>query len=109
MYYKYKNSAWIKFGWAITVHKSISYKFDEVLINTDQGDNRGKTNENYFRWIYSALTRAIKKVTLINYTPITSFSKMNINYSKNTHKEFYYIATNEQNSNNQNLKVSLSF
>lgn len=109
MYYKYKNSAWIKFGWAITVHKSISYKFDEVLINTDQGDNRGKTNENYFRWIYSALTRATKKATLINYTPITPFSKININYSQNIHKEFYYIATNEQNENNQNIKVKYNF
>ncbi len=109
VYYKYKNIAWIKFGWAITVHKSISYKFDEVLINTDQGENRGKTNENYFRWIYSALTRATKKVNLINYTPITPFTKININYSQNVHKEFYYISTDEHNYNNQNIKVKYKF
>ncbi|MFK7779982.1 MAG: NERD domain-containing protein [Candidatus Gracilibacteria bacterium] len=108
-YYKYKNVAWIKFGWAITIHKSISYKFDEVLINTDQGDNRGKTNDNYFRWIYSGLTRAVKKVTLINYVPITPFSKIYINYSQSTHKDFYYISTNEQTDNFQNLKDKYNF
>jgi len=106
-YYKYKNVAWIKFGWAITVHKAISYKFENVLINTNTGNYLGKQDE-YFRWLYSALTRATNQVTLINYSPITPLSKININYSQKVNKEFYFIATNEQN-NNQNLKDKYNF
>ncbi|MEA1973420.1 MAG: hypothetical protein U9N34_09035, partial [Candidatus Cloacimonadota bacterium] len=41
-YYKYKNSAYLRFGWALTVHKSMSYKWDEIIFNVDQGENRGK-------------------------------------------------------------------
>lgn len=51
-YYKYKNTAYLRFGWALTVHKSMSYKWDDIIFNVDQGGNRGKTNEEYFKWIY---------------------------------------------------------
>jgi len=105
-YYKYKNSAWIKFGWAMTVHKAISYKFDEVLINTDQGDNRGKSNENYFRWIYSALTRATKNIKLINYKPITPLSKIVVNVIKREHKEFFFIGDLEEFNSFVKAKIS---
>jgi len=75
-YYKYRNAAQLKFGWALTVHKSMSFKWDEILINTDQGENRGKANEDYFRWIYTGITRAKQKVHLINYKPLNPFSRI---------------------------------
>lgn len=77
-YYKYRNAAQLKFGWALTVHKSMSFKWDEILINTDQGENRGKANEDYFRWIYTGITRAKQKVHLINYKPLNPFSRIEI-------------------------------
>jgi len=112
-YYKYKNSAWIKFGWVLTVHKSISYKFDNVLINTDQGENRGITNEDYFRWLYTATTRANKKATLINYREISPFfivkNKKNIKISNINRKDFYYIASNEKNIQDNNTANKYNF
>jgi hypothetical protein len=112
-YYKYKNSAWIKFGWALTVHKAISYKFDDVLINADQGKNRGITNENYFRWLYTAITRANKKVTLINYREISPFfivkNKKNFKISNINKKDFYYIASNDVNIQDNEITNKYSF
>lgn len=112
-YYKYKNAAWIKFGWALTVHKAISYKFNNVLINTDQGESRGITNENYFRWLYTAITRANKKATLINYREISPFftviNKKNIKISNINRKDFYYIASNDKNIQDNNIANKYNF
>ena len=94
-YYKYKNSAHLRFGWALTVHKSMSYKWDEVLFNVDQGENRGKTNEGYFKWIYTGLTRAKENIELINYKPITPLLKIEFkdsNTSNQADKKIYFIA-----------------
>ena len=94
-YYKYKNAAHLRFGWAITVHKAMSYKWDEIIFNVDQGDNRGKANEDYFRWIYTGLTRSKSKAHLINYFPLTPFYKTefrdNSSNQKST-KDIYFIA-----------------
>jgi len=108
-YYQYKNCAWVKFGWALTVHKAISYKFDKILINTDQGDNRGVTNENYFKWLYTALTRARQKATLINYKPITPFKNTKILFSNINRKDFYYITSNDENLKNNKLINKYNF
>lgn len=94
-FYKYKNSAHLRFGWALTVHKSMSYKWDEVLFNVDQGENRGKTNEGYFKWIYTGITRAKEKIQLINYKPITSLLKIEFKDSSTgskTDKKIYFVA-----------------
>jgi len=99
-YYKYKNSAHLRFGWALTVHKSMSYKWDEVLFNVDQGDNRGKTNEGYFKWIYTGLTRAKEKVELINYKPITPLQKIEFKDSvtgSQADNKIYFIADKDAN------------
>ena len=73
--YMIKNSAYLKYWWALTVHKSISYKWDEVLINTETLG--WKTNETYFKWLYTSLTRAKKKIYLINFKQINVFSWVN--------------------------------
>lgn len=74
-YYKLKNSALLRFGWAMTVHKSMSYKWSDVIFNVDPGENVGKTNEAYFRWLYTGLSRARQKISLINYKSISPFDK----------------------------------
>ncbi len=97
-YYKYKNSAQLRFGWTLTVHKSMSYKWDEIIFNIDQGENRGKTNENYFKWIYTGLTRAKNKVSLINYKPINPLLKCDFrdaNTGVSPDKKIYFIANTE--------------
>lgn len=100
-YYKYKNSAHLRFGWALTVHKSMSYKWDEVLFNVDQGKNRGKKNKEYFKWIYTGLTRATENVELINYKPITSLLKIEFKDNKTgsqADKKIYFIAAAKTDS-----------
>lgn len=94
-YFKYKNVAYLRFGWALTVHKSMSYKWDEIIFNIDQGENRGKTNEGYFKWIYTGLTRARKNIGLINYKPITPLLKIVFKDSSTNSKDdkkIYFIA-----------------
>ena len=73
-YYKYKNSAQLRFGWTLTVHKSMSYKWDEIIFNIDQGENRGKTNENYFIFLVSSVTK--RGIEMINSTPISGDAKV---------------------------------
>lgn len=97
-YYKYKNVALLKFGWAMTVHKSISFKWDEVILNLEPGNNIGKFNESYFRWVYTGLSRAKKKLSLFNYTPITPFSKT-IFDDKNINKKPQDILYHAQSEN----------
>lgn len=97
-YYKYKNSAQLRFGWTLTVHKSMSYKWDEIIFNIDQGENTGKTNENYFKWIYTGLTRAKNKVSLINYKPISPLLKCEFRDANTgiiSDKKIYFIANTE--------------
>lgn len=97
-YYKFKNSALLRFGWAMTVHKSMSYKWQEVIFNVEKA---GTTNENHFRWLYTGISRARKKVSLINYKPISPFDKtefVDSNTDISTNK-FFYIAESQEMEN----------
>ena len=94
-YYKFKNCAMLRFGWAMTVHKAMSYKWKEILFNVEKNDTM---NENHFRWLYSGLSRAKEKVTLLNYKPISPFQKTDL-LDRNTGiktDEFYYIAVSKE-------------
>lgn len=106
-YYKFKNSAQIRFGWALTVHKSMSYKWNEIYFNVQTGG--GKTNETYFKWIYTGLIRATQKVSLINYEPINPFFKLTINPSVpkiEKGKELFYVADKTADLSNFNKTIS---
>lgn len=97
-YYKFKNSALLRFGWAMTVHKSMSYKWQEVIFNVEKA---GTTNENHFRWLYTGISRARKKVSLINFKPISPFDKTEF-VDSNTAiatNEFFYIAESQETEN----------
>lgn len=63
--------AFVRYGWAITVHKSIGQKWETVFFNTDMGDNHGRTNKDYFQWLYTGIARAEHNLNLINFEPIT--------------------------------------
>lgn len=109
-YYKFKNSAQIRFGWALTVHKSMSYKWNEIYFNVETGG--GKTNETYFKWIYTGLIRATQKVSLINYEPISPFFKLTINPAApkiDKGKELFYIADTTVDLSNFNKTNSEKF
>lgn len=106
-YYKYKNVAQLRFGWALTVHKSMSYKWDEIFFNVETGG--GKTNETYFKWIYTGLIRATSKVSLINYTPISPFHKVDLKPTipvNSNGKDLFYISDTSIDLSNLNKEVA---
>lgn len=106
-YYKFKNAAQLRFGWALTVHKSMSYKWDEIFFNVETGG--GKTNETYFKWIYTGLIRATSKVSLINYTLISPFNKVDLKPSipsSSNGKDLFYIADTAIDLSSLNKEVA---
>lgn len=50
------NAVFVKYGWAITVHKAIGSTYNEVIIKGHRRENDGITNDSYFRWLYSGVT-----------------------------------------------------
>ena len=50
------NAVFVKYGWAITVHKAIGSNYSEIIIKGHRKENDGITNDSYFRWLYSGIT-----------------------------------------------------
>lgn len=56
------NALYVKYGWAITVHKALGSVFNELIIKGYRRENDGINNEDYFRWLYSALMSSNSRV-----------------------------------------------
>lgn len=50
------NALFAKYGWAITVHKGLGASYKEVVIKGYRKENDGIANDDYFRWLYSAVS-----------------------------------------------------
>jgi len=62
----YFNALQIKFAYAVTCHKAQGGQWKHVYI--DQGFiTEEKTDREYYRWLYTAITRATEKVFLVNF------------------------------------------
>jgi len=62
----YFNALQVKYAYAVTCHKSQGGQWANVYI--DQGFiNDDVLNKDYYRWLYTALTRATDKVYLVNF------------------------------------------
>lgn len=65
----YFNALQIKFAYAVTCHKSQGGQWPVVFI--DQGYLvKDMIDTEYLRWLYTAFTRASKKLYLINFSPL---------------------------------------
>ena len=64
------NALQVKFGYAITCHKSQGSEWVRVYVDCNYGSTR-LLNENYFRWLYTAITRAKQELVVINPPSIT--------------------------------------
>jgi len=73
---KYVNAVNLRYGYALTVHRAQSYKWNHIFFNLNQGDDRGTDNKGYFKWVYSGIGCAKKRLYLINTPKITPFIKM---------------------------------
>jgi len=62
----YFNALQVKFAYALTCHKTQGGQWQQVFI--DQGFIKEEMlDKEYMRWLYTAITRATKKVFLINF------------------------------------------
>ncbi len=63
---EYFNALQVKFAYAVTCHKSQGGQWQDVFI--DQGYLTDEmVDREYLRWLYTALTRATRKVYLVNF------------------------------------------
>ena len=62
----YLNALQIKFAYAVTCHKSQGGQWENVFV--EQGYfNSNKIDNDYLKWLYTAITRSTKKLYLINF------------------------------------------
>ncbi len=67
----YYNALQVKFGYAVTCHKAQGGQWKKVFIDPGQiADDQ--LNSDFYRWLYTALTRATETVYLVNF-PDKSF------------------------------------
>jgi ATP-dependent exoDNAse (exonuclease V) alpha subunit len=59
----YFNALQVKYGYAMTCHKSQGGEWETAIVHF--GGGRGTRNEDFFRWAYTAITRAKRKLFTI--------------------------------------------
>jgi tRNA A37 threonylcarbamoyladenosine biosynthesis protein TsaE len=57
---RYFNSLKIKFGYALTCHKAQGSEWNNVFVDFERP--QGKLTKDYFRWAYTAITRASRRI-----------------------------------------------
>ncbi|MDD0824766.1 AAA family ATPase [Mannheimia sp. AT1] len=72
----YFNALQLKFGYAITCHKAQGSEWNKVFVNCKAHKN--ECTQDYFRWIYTAITRTAKNLYLIEPPNIGITSKLKI-------------------------------
>lgn len=70
----YFNCLRLKFGYAITCHKAQGGEWAEAWVSMQTG--RGQRNETYFRWAYTAITRAKTHLHLYRAPQFSPYSQL---------------------------------
>lgn len=85
---EYFNGLLIKYGYAVTCHKAQGGEWNNVFTIwdndntngfncfTDKQIKAGKTNKDFYRWAYTAITRASNKLYTLNPPYFNSYSSM---------------------------------
>ncbi|MBV5323050.1 MAG: AAA family ATPase [Ilumatobacteraceae bacterium] len=60
----YFNALQVKYGYAMTCHKAQGGEWNTVIVDFES--NAGVRNASFFRWAYTAITRAVKKLIVVN-------------------------------------------
>ena len=71
----YFNALRVKFGYALTCHKAQGSEWDDVFVQCKTHHTNPRTEE-YFRWLYTAITRASKRVHLLNPPQFNPWQKL---------------------------------
>jgi hypothetical protein len=67
----YFNALKIKFGYALTCHKAQGSEWNNVFVNSKT--HQTVLTKDYFRWLYTAITRSSKKLYLMDEPHLTMF------------------------------------
>jgi exodeoxyribonuclease-5 len=62
----YLNALQLKFAYAVTCHKAQGGQWKKVFVDMNMRPD-AEVDRNYYRWLYTALTRASEQVYLVNY------------------------------------------
>jgi hypothetical protein len=112
---KYFNCILLKYGYAVTCHKAQGGEWANAFVFWDRGvndnfnfyesehDRSGKTNSEFYRWAYTAVTRASKKLFCINPPYFSSFSGMNF-IDVNVQQAFNELT----GQSNQTVEINIS-
>ena len=72
-YFRLKNIAKARFGWCLTAHKSRSYIWSEVTLSSNA--EMGKNSDGYFRYLYTAASRAKDHLNIVRWEDVSPFGK----------------------------------
>jgi len=72
---EYYNALQVKFAYAVTCHKAQGGQWKKVFIDPGQVAE-DQINSDFYRWLYTAVTRATETVFLVNF-PNTAFDSKN--------------------------------
>lgn len=105
----YFNALQIKFGYAVTCHKAQGGEWRNVFV--DCNAKMGKSNSTYFRWLYTAITRAKNKLYTLNTPHYNAGSKMKIPNNQDISKvgEIIIIDDKREESNNSKFSFEKEF
>ncbi len=70
---EYFNALQVKFAYAVTCHKAQGGQWKKVFVDPGQISDE-QLNDDFYRWLYTALTRASETVYLVNF-PEKSFQQ----------------------------------
>ncbi len=101
---KYLNAALLKYGYAITCHRAQGKKWNNVFINCET-EERSKTNENYYRWLYTAMTCSSSKVFLLNAPQIFPWYKVAWKENTSSFDEFSKSETGKRKLGLTDLEI----
>lgn len=62
----YYNALQVKYGYAITCHKAQGGQWDAVFVDMGFIPEEAQTSMDFYRWLYTATTRATKEIFYIN-------------------------------------------
>lgn len=112
---KYFNCILLKYGYAVTCHKAQGGEWPNAFVFWDYGVNdgfncytgnqpkNGRTNLMFYRWAYTAVTRASNKLFCINPPFFSSFSSMTF-ISVNVQQAYNQLTSQRKPSIEINIK-----
>lgn len=90
---KYFNALICKYGYSSTCHKAQGGEWENVFVDMDKLG--GKTNNGYFRWAYTAITRSRRSLWHFASPEFNAVNQMKVLPISNINRIAYYVPSGE--------------